>query len=156
MMSSGIYPLLDKIGVVPRIIKSGELKDAGTPLREMSDADRAYLQSMVDELHSQFVQLVAEERGLAPETVRPLADGRVFSGQQAKANGLVDALGDRHAAEQWLRQKAGVGAEAPLRELRPPQDWWRSLAPEGAVRWAQWLLAPEPRFGYALPTAMHP
>jgi protease-4 len=148
MMSSGIYPLLDKIGIEPRIIKSGELKDAGTPLREMTEADRAYLQSMVDELHGQFVELVAEERGLKPGKAAELASGRVYSGRQARQNGLVDALGDRHAAEEWLRQAAGVGAEAPLKQLRPPRDWWASMVPDSWVRWAQWLTAPEPRFFY--------
>jgi protease-4 len=154
MMSSGIYPLLDKVGIEPRIIKSGKLKDAGTPLREMSEADRAYLQSMVDELHAQFVSLVAEERGLAPAKVRGLADGRVYSGRQAQANGLVDALGDQEAAETWLRRESGVGPAAPVRELRPPRDWWQSLAPRGWARWAQWLAGPEPRFFYGHPAAM--
>jgi len=154
MMSSGIYPLLDKIGVEPRIIKSGKLKDAGTPLREMTESDRAYLQSMVDELHDQFVGLVAEERGLAEDKVRQLADGRVYSGRQAADNGLVDALGDRQAAESWLREKAGLGPQAPVQELRPPKDWWEPFAPESFARWTQWLVGPEPRFFYGHPAAM--
>ena len=156
MMSSGVYPLLDKIGIEPRIIKSGKLKDAGTPLREMTEADRAYLQSLVDELHGQFVELVAEERGLSADVVRRLADGRVFSGRQAQTNGLVDAIGDRQAAESWVRQQAGVGPTVPIKELEPPRDWWESLAPRGMVRWSEWVLGPEPRFLYGHPAAMAP
>ena len=154
MMSSGVYPLLDKIGIEPRIIKSGKLKDAGTPLRKMDEADRAYLQSMVDHLHEQFMELVAKERGLSMEQVEPLADGRVFTGRQAKANGLVDALGDRHAAESWLREQAGLGPQAPVRKLRPPEKWWGELMPEGMVRWANWMLVPEPRFLYGSPAVL--
>lgn len=156
MLSSGVYPLLDKIGIEPRIIKSGKLKDAGTPLREMSEADRAYLQGMVDELHQQFVAVVVEERGLNPEEVRRLADGRVFSGRQARARGLVDALGDLHAAEKWLREEAEVGSQAPVRELHPPRDWWESVVPSSWARWVGWVTAPEPRFLYGRPAALVP
>ncbi len=148
MMSSGIYPLLDKIGVEPRIIKSGKYKDAGTPLREMSESDRAYLQSMVDELHSQFTGLVAQEREMDPARVRDLADGRVFSGRQARSNGLVDALGDLAAVEKWLREEAELGPEAPLRELRPPRPWLRYLVPASLARWWGWHLGPGPRYLY--------
>ncbi|MEF8792715.1 signal peptide peptidase SppA [Thiohalorhabdus sp.] len=148
MMSSGVYPLLEDVGIEPRIIKSGKLKDAGTPLREMTGADRAYLQSLVDELHDHFVTMVAEERDLTESEVRELADGRLFSGRQAAANGLVDAVGGKAAAEAWLREEAGVSSGAPIEELEPPREWLDSLLPLGMVRWTGWLMAPEPRFRY--------
>ncbi|MFA9462341.1 signal peptide peptidase SppA [Thiohalorhabdus methylotrophus] len=148
MMSTGVFPLLDKIGVVPRIIKSGRFKDAGSPLREMSEADRAYLQSMVDELHKQFVQLVAKERGMDVQEARPLANGRVFSGQQAQSEGLIDALGGEQTAEAWLRAQAELGPDAPLEELQPPEDWIQELMPAGLIGWLQMRLSPEPRYLY--------
>ncbi|WP_176758749.1 signal peptide peptidase SppA [Thiohalorhabdus denitrificans] len=148
MMSTGVYPLLDKIGVVPRIIKSGRFKDAGSPLREMSEEDRDYLQSMVDELHGQFVAMVAEERGMEPGEVRPLADGRVFSGSQARSSGLVDAVGGRETALQWLREEAQLGPEAPIRTLEAPEGWLRQVLPAGLFNWLQLRFAPEPRYLY--------
>jgi len=148
MVSSGFYPLLDKIGVEPRIIKSGQFKDAGTPLREMTDADRAYLQSVVDELHSQFTDLVAERRGLAPDRVADLADGRIFSGRQAKENGLVDAVGGLAAAEEWVRKQADVPASAPVRELQPPKKWLEEFLPAGWAGWATLHFSPKPQYLY--------
>ena len=148
MMSSGIYPLLDRIGIEPRIIKSGKLKDAGTPLREMSESDRAYLQSVVDELHAQFVRLVAREREMKPSRVRDLADGRVYSGRQAVANGLVDALGGRAACEKWLREQADLGPGAPINELHPPRDWLKDLVPASLARWWGRLASPGPKYLY--------
>lgn len=151
MMSSGVHGLLDKVGVEPRIIKSGRYKDAGTPLRPMEPADRKYLQSMVDELHGQFVALVAQRRGLDPETVRQVADGRVFSGRQAKERGLVDVLGDRYVARDWLRQETGVSKEVPLKTLRPERPWLSRMMPEeteSALRTLAAWLTPRPRFGY--------
>jgi protease-4 len=148
MVSSGIYPLLDKIGVEPRIIKSGEFKDAGTPLREMSEADRAYLQSTVDELHDQFAGLVAERRGLSRDKVDKLADGRVFSGRQARENGLVDALGGLPESRDWLRQEAGLPQDAPVRELQPPKEWFGELLPAGWMSWVSLRLSPKPQYLY--------
>lgn len=151
MMSTGIYPVLDRIGVEPRIIKSGELKDAGTPLREMDERDRAYLQSVVDALHSQFVEVVAQERDLSEDRVRQLADGRVYTGRQASKNGLVDQLGGHPAAEEWLREESGVGTETGIQELKPAPDWWQLLTPEALIRWYQWLVTPGPRYLYQSP-----
>jgi len=148
MVSSGIYPLLDKIGVEPRIIKSGEFKDAGTPLREMSESDRAYLQSTVDELHDQFAGLVAERRGLSRGQVDKLADGRVFSGRQAVENGLVDAVGGLPEAEEWLRKKAGLPDDAPVQELKPPREWFGELVPAGWASWISLRLSPKPQYLY--------
>lgn len=148
MVSSGLYPLLDKIGVEPRIIKSGEFKDAGTPLREMSEADRAYLQSTVDELHDQFAGLVAERRGVSRKQVDKLADGRVFSGRQAVENGLVDALGGLPEAREWLRQEAGLPEDAPVQELKPPREWFGELMPAGWASWISLRLSPMPQYLY--------
>lgn len=83
-----------KLGIRPIVIKSGELKDAGSPFREMTSDERALYQRLLDEAHTQFIDAVASGRAMDPEEVRRLADGRIFSGAQAHANGLVDELGD--------------------------------------------------------------
>jgi protease-4 len=85
--------LLDKIGVRFDVIKSGRYKDSGSPFRRMTDEDRTYLQRYVDDAYEQFVEVVANERELEKSEVLKLADGRVFTGQQALESGLIDLLG---------------------------------------------------------------
>lgn len=85
--------LAAKIGVSSNPIKSGPIKDVGNPLREMTDAERAVLQGMVNSFYDQFVRIVATGRRLPEDRVRVLADGRVYTGIQAKELGLVDEVG---------------------------------------------------------------
>ncbi|MDP2726410.1 MAG: signal peptide peptidase SppA [Dehalococcoidia bacterium] len=86
--------LLSKIGVKANIFKSGALKDASLGIYPMSDEAKKVWQSMIDEAYQQFVGVVAEGRQIAVERVRELADGRVYTGKQAKELGLVDEFGD--------------------------------------------------------------
>jgi protease-4 len=87
------HGLLSMVGVKSEPIKSGPNKDIGNPARPMSDAERALLQKMVNSFHEQFVSVVAKGRNLPVERVRELADGRVYTGLEAKAEGLVDEVG---------------------------------------------------------------
>jgi protease-4 len=87
-----------KLGVRPVVLKSGELKDVGSPFREMTPRERDLYQALLDEAHTQFVASVAQGRDMDESKVRELADGRPYSGRQAEANGLVDELGDLEAA----------------------------------------------------------
>lgn len=86
--------LLAKIGLKGRVIKSGKFKDTGSPLREMTPEEEKLLQDVINDVNSQFVAAVAEGRGLKVEEVERIADGRVFSGAQAKTLKLIDELGD--------------------------------------------------------------
>ena len=85
--------LLSKLGVEMEVVKSGTLKDAGSPFRPPTEDDRRSFQRVIDDLHAQFVEVVAEERGLDVAVVKTLATGEIFSGRQAVDNGLVDLLG---------------------------------------------------------------
>ncbi|MFQ6613489.1 MAG: signal peptide peptidase SppA [Fidelibacterota bacterium] len=85
--------LMGKVGLEMETVKSGPLKDAGSPTRPVSAEDRAYFQGVVGNLYEQFVSDVAQYRGLPEETVKTLADGRVYTGVQALELGLVDTLG---------------------------------------------------------------
>lgn len=85
--------LLDKIGIDATTIKSGKLKDSGSPFRPMNAEDKAYFQEMIDDVYDQFVSTVAEERKMKKEAVKKLADGRVFTGRKAYQLKLVDTLG---------------------------------------------------------------
>lgn len=103
--------LLQKIGVEGTVIKSGENKDVGSPFRKMTEEERALLQNVMDDVHAQFIEAVAEGRSLKIETVRPYADGRVFTGRQAKEIGLVDELGNLQDAIQRTAELAGIEGE---------------------------------------------
>jgi protease-4 len=106
--------LLDNIGVRFETVKSGRFKDTGSPYRDLTADDRAYLQSWIDDAYGQFVDVVARERRMTPEQVRRIADGRVFTGRQAQSLGLVDALGDYHDAVRLAGRMAGIKGEPEL------------------------------------------
>lgn len=115
-----VQELMQKVGVQMQIVKSGAQKDLGSPFREMDPADREILAAMVDDVHAQFVETVAAARGLSLEAVLPLADGRIFSGRQAMAVGLVDRMGNVEEAIGVAGRMAGLGSEP--RVARPPED----------------------------------
>ncbi|MDU4961216.1 MAG: signal peptide peptidase SppA [Sporomusaceae bacterium] len=128
--------LMNKLGVHSEKIKSGPYKDILSPDRGLTAAERDIIQTMVDELYEQFVAVVAEGRNLDKETVRKLADGRVYTGSQAKAAGLVDELGNLYDAIDGARELAGLDADAPLIEFGRGTPWealfesrsdWRQL-----------------------------
>jgi protease-4 len=83
----------DEYGITAVTITSGKFKDTGNPFREFTEAERALLQTMVDEAYDAFVEVVAEGRDMSEEDVRAIADGRICTGKQAQAMGLVDNLG---------------------------------------------------------------
>lgn len=86
--------LLSKIGLKGYVIKSGEYKDIGSPLRGMRDNEKKLLQDVIDDVYQQFISAVAENRKLKIDAVRKFSDGRIFSGHQAMALGLVDEIGN--------------------------------------------------------------
>ena len=85
--------LMDKLGIEMTVIKSGEVKDFGSPYREMTPEEQAYWQHVIDQAYDHFVEIVAEGRDLPQDKVRELADGRVYTGIDARDLGLIDALG---------------------------------------------------------------
>lgn len=110
--------LMDKIGVKQETIKSGKFKDTGSPYREMTKSERAYLQGWVDDTYEQFIEAVAEERGLMPDEVRKVADGRVFTGRQAREYGLIDVLGDFDDAVMIAGELGGIEGKPDLLERK--------------------------------------
>jgi protease-4 len=103
-----INALLDKIGVTSTTIKSGKLKDAGSPLRKPNEEDKKYFQEMVDDIYDQFVSAVAKERKLDKALVKKYADGRVFTGRKAYELKLIDTLGTYQDAIKIAAQLAQV------------------------------------------------
>lgn len=90
--------LAEKVGVEAVTVKSGELKDIGNPFRATTKQERELFQTIIDEAYDQFVDVVAKGRSMPEQEVREIADGRIYTGRQAKANGLVDELGLRASA----------------------------------------------------------
>jgi protease-4 len=94
MEFSNFEELLKKIGIKGIVLKSGEHKDIGSPLREMTPEERKIVQGVIDNVHQQFIQAVSEGRKLDRSKVLEIADGRILTGEQAKQFGLVDGMGD--------------------------------------------------------------
>jgi len=115
---------LEKLGISLKTIKAGKLKDAGSPTKTMTEDDRAYFQTLMDDVHSQFMDVVARERKMSPEKVRGLAAGRVFTGEQAVELGLVDTLGTFEDAVRIAAGIAGINGEPSIVRERRRQGWW--------------------------------
>ncbi len=117
--------LMEKIGLQMEVVKSGSLKDAGSPFRTPTQEDRRSFQRVIDDLHAQFTEVVAEERHLSLERVRQLATGEVFTGRQALELGLVDLLGGFEEALALAGELTG-STERPV-AVRPVERRRTSL-----------------------------
>ncbi len=123
-----IQDLLQKIGVQPEILKAGEYKDMGSPVRPLTDVERGLFQQMIDSVHAQFISAVASGRKMDESKVRELADGRIFSGEQARAVGLVDSLGGLEDAIAIAAERAGISGEPHVSHAQLHREpWWWSL-----------------------------
>lgn len=106
--------VMNKIGVDIKTIKSGKLKDAGTQTRKMNPEEEKYFQMLMDDVHRQFIGIVESERKLKHEKVLELADGRVFTGEQAMKLGLVDTIGTYEDAIAIAAELSGIDGEPSL------------------------------------------
>jgi len=110
--------LLERAGVRAQIIASGPLKDQPSLFRPLSEEGRAALDRVIGDLHAQFVDMVAAGRRMDPGRARALADGRVFTGRQALAAGLIDAIGGEREARAWLAAERQVPETLPVRDAQ--------------------------------------
>ncbi|MBA4393725.1 MAG: signal peptide peptidase SppA [Desulfobacca sp.] len=106
--------LLHKIGVSREAIKSGRFKDIGSPVRDLKPEERSLLEEVIKNVHQQFVEVVVKGRKLSREKVEKIADGRIFTGEQAKALGLVDELGSFEDAVELAQKMVGISGEVKL------------------------------------------
>ena len=118
MELANVRGLMEKVGVQSVVIKSGKHKDLASPFRTMSAEDRALLQGVLDDVHDQFIQAVAAGRAMKVNQVRDLADGRVFTGRQARTAKLVDELGDLQDAIKLAGKMGGIAGEPRVVETR--------------------------------------
>ena len=114
MQQTVVEDLMKKIGIEANTIKSGALKDTGTPFRKMTEDERKYLQSIIDNIYGQFVKDVAEGRKLPIEKVRQLADGRIYTGLQAKDAGLIDNIGTFYDVVDDMKKALSIKGKPSL------------------------------------------
>jgi protease-4 len=147
MQLNNIEELMKKIGVKGQNIKSGANKDIGSPFQALSPEGRAILQSLVDNVHGQFVSAVANGRGMDEVEVKKLADGRVYSGAQAKDLGLVDELGNLEYAVDLAAKRVGLEESPVVYYSRLEQvRWWDRLF--FSVTGIQWRGSDRPGLRY--------
>jgi protease-4 len=106
--------LFDKIGFHLEVVKSGPYKDIGNPAREMTVSEKSYLQEMINNVHQQFVRDVAQGRNMDVDKVSQVADGRIFTGEQAKELNLVDELGTLKDAIDAAAKMAAIEGEPKI------------------------------------------
>ncbi len=109
-----IEELLRKIGIEMEVVKSGEFKDIGSPNRKMTDKEKEMVMKLLEDIRNQFVTAVSQGRNMPRERVFEIADGRIFSGRQAKEIGLVDQLGNFRDAVNLAKQMANIRGDVKL------------------------------------------
>lgn len=114
-----VEELMEKVGVEAVVITTGPRKDIGSPFRDMTEEERELWRGILDQVYEDFVSVVADSRGLSREAVRELADGSIYTGQQAKNMGLVDGVGTRQAAIDKAAELGGIVGEPRVIELTP-------------------------------------
>ena len=109
MLTLNASGLMEKIGVRADAVMSGPHKDMGSPFRTMTAQDRAIFQGVIDSFYDRFLRVIEQGRpNLKPETIRQLADGRIYSATQAKDYGLVDVIGYLDDALELAKKEAGI------------------------------------------------
>jgi protease-4 len=116
--------LLRKVGVESTIITSGPFKDSGNPTRALRPEERQIFQALVDDVYQQFVEAVASGRSLALDQVRQAADGRIYTGRQAKDLRLVDELGSFQDAVAYAAATSGISGKPKLVQEGKERLWW--------------------------------
>ena len=117
MVFSNAQGLMEKIGLQPEIVKAGEYKDIGSPARAMTQKERNLLQSVVTDVHQQFIEAVANGRNISVAEVTKIADGRILTGRQAYSLNLVDQMGGLQVSIDQIAHKVGIiGSPKIIRE----------------------------------------
>lgn len=133
MEMSNLEGLFEKLGIKRQALTSGPLKDAGSPFRAMTPEDRKYLEALIQDIHEQFVSDVASARVMDVEAIRPYADGRALTGNQALSAGLVDKLGGMTVAVRELKQLCGLDPDKQIPAVFGPphkEHWLRQILGE--------------------------
>jgi protease IV len=138
--------LLDKLGLSAEAIISGPLKDQPSFTHGLSPDGRTYLQALVMDMYGQFVTMVATARHLDESRVRELADGRAYTGRQARELGLIDEIGGEPEARGWLERERNIAASLPVQDLKLGSLYERTIGATLDGLWPAALtqLVPQP------------
>ncbi len=123
MESLEVSRLAEKLGVTPITITSGKFKDVPSMTKPLTDDERAYLKATIDDAYDQFVQLVAERRGLSVERTHEIADGRIYTGRQALPLKLIDGIGGMEEARAWLENEKKIDKDLDIELIEPNPEY---------------------------------
>jgi len=124
---ANIEQLLKKLGIQPTVIKSVPYKDIGSPVREMTKEEKTMLEKLVKNIHSQFVKDIAKGRNMPIKQVESIANGSIFTGQEAKKLGLVDQLGNFEDAIRLAAKLGKIKEEPRLFYPKKKTPWMKLL-----------------------------
>lgn len=125
-----VTELAKKLGIEPISVRSGELKATPSPFQKFKPEDREYIQSVVNNSFSMFMDMVTSRRKLTAATTTLISDGRIFTGRQAIEINLIDAIGGEKEAVQWLEKDRKLAKDMPIRDVEPkkePKEWLANL-----------------------------
>jgi protease IV len=134
--------LMEKIGLQLEVIKSGAMKDAGSPHRALTSEEKRYLNDLIQDAYGQFLDAVAAHRPISRETLKPLADGRLFTGRQALENKLVDGLLSYEQTVEKLRRDCKLPEDAEITELPKKEEWWKKILESSAKSFSPFSFFP--------------
>lgn len=123
LQSMEIGRLADKLGITPVTIKSGAMKDVPSLTEPMTAEQRKVVGETVSDAYEHFVRLIAENRQIDDAKIRALADGRVYTGNQAVKLGLIDGLGGMDEAKIWLQKEKKISSRLEIQEIKPKPEF---------------------------------
>lgn len=141
MSFANYQELMEKVGVKSQVVKSGKFKDTGSASRPFTQAEEELVQSLIDDVHAQFVEAISLGRKMPVGEVVPLADGRIYTGRQAMRAGLVDELGNLQDAIDYAAELTGLGDDPSLVYPRPEKkDFLERLMKSSISRFGSELI----------------
>jgi len=150
MEFTDLEELLKKIGVKGIILKAGEHKDIGSPFREMTPEEKKIMQEVLDNVHQQFIQAVAEGRKMDRNKVTQIADGRILTGEQAQQLGLVDRMGNLQDAIDMAAKMVKIEGKPTVIYPKKRLSLWEFLMQEMASAIVKGLREKEFELNYRL------
>ena len=117
LQTAELTSLLEKLGIQPIVIKSGQLKAVPNPLEIIDEENLSYMKKIIDRLQKEFIELVEKKRNLGVEAKNKISDGRIFTSKQAKALNLIDYVGNESDAIEWIKSEGNLSDEVNILEL---------------------------------------
>lgn len=142
--------LLDKVGVRFEVVKSGARKDGGAYWRALTPEERATFEATINDVYGQFTEMIVERRKIDPVSLHQVADGRILSGREAQTAGLVDSLGDFHAAARHAALLAGLPPDAPVVSKHRTRPEWLATLEDLGGQFRGYLEPAHPRLEFRM------